>query len=278
MDYEFLNPQGSGEKQSNNKAIDSLIRTGADFIGNQFQAMFYWFDETGSIENVFYQHLNPALSSTLVYEKRNIKSNKDNKIDGDLDYDTKYKQAILSKEGFLVRFLNIKMPTIKNETYTIKVGMQTIEKVRTTKAITPQASFSFRLDANLEWLDFFNKASGNYSTLTQNNNGLSDWRQNLNQITKCFAPSNITSNHRLCLFVNANCFDYTNQLYKFKEEYRDYKNLIPFSYVFQDVRFLGPGNISYESNSGGPQEITIDFIYKRLRKIRNLDGGIIEVV
>ena len=58
----------------------------------------------------------------------------------------------------------------------------------------------------------------------------------------------------------------------------DYRNLIPFSYVFQDVRFLGPGNIIYESNGGGTQEITVDFIYKRLRKIRNLEGGVIEVI
>ena len=71
MDYEFLNPQGGGEKQSENKAIDNILRTGADFIGNQFQAMFYWFDEYGSIENVFYQHLNPIVRSTLIYNKNN---------------------------------------------------------------------------------------------------------------------------------------------------------------------------------------------------------------
>ena len=145
MDYDFLYPQGGGEKQSNNKAIDNILRSGADFIGNQFQAMFYWFDEGGKIENVFYQHFNTNLNSTLVYDKSNShfdpENPKLNSVDGDLDYDNKYKQAILSKEGFLVRFLNIKMPTIKQETYTIKVGMQTIEKVRTTKAITPQASF-----------------------------------------------------------------------------------------------------------------------------------------
>lgn len=279
MDYEFLYPQGGGEKQSNNKAIDNILRSGADFIGNQFQAMFYWFDEGGKIENVFYQHFNTNLNSTLVYDKSNSHFNPENpklnSVDGDLDYDNKYKQAILSKEGFLVRFLNIKMPTIKQETYTIKVGMQTIEKVRTTKAITPQASFSFRLDANLEWLDFFNKASGNYNTISQNSDDLNDWRKNISQVTKCFVPSNVTSNHRLCLFVNANCFDYTTQKYKNTE---DYRNLIPFSYVFQDVRFLGPGNITYESNGGGTQEITVDFIYKRLRKIRNLEGGVIEVV
>ena len=135
MDYDFLYPQGGGEKQSNNKAIDNILRSGADFIGNQFQAMFYWFDEQGRIENVFYQHFNTNLSSTLVYnkdsEKFDSKNPTLNSVDGDLDYDNKYKQAILSKEGFLVRFLNIKMPTIKQETYTIKVGMQTIEKVRT---------------------------------------------------------------------------------------------------------------------------------------------------
>ena len=256
MDYDFLYPQGGGEKQSDNKAIDNILRSGADFIGNQFQAMFYWFDESGKIENVFYQHFNTNLNSTLVYDKSNShfdsENPKLNSVDGDLDYDNKYKQAILSKEGFLVRFLNIKMPTIKQETYTIKVGMQTIEKVRTTKAITPQASFSFRLDANLEWLDFFNKASGNYNTISQNSDDLNDWRKNISQVTKCFVPSNITSNHRLCLFVNASCFDYTIQKYKNVE---DYKNLIPFSYVFQDVRFLGPGNITYESNGGGTQEI-----------------------
>lgn len=282
MDYEFLYPQGGGEKQSNNKAIDNILRSGADFIGNQFQAMFYWFDEQGRIENVFYQHFNTNLNSTLVYNKNSEKFDSKNptlnSVDGDLDYDNKYKQAILSKEGFLVRFLNIKMPTIKQETYTIKVGMQTIEKVRTTKSITPQASFTFRLDANLEWLDFFNKASGNYNTISQNSNNLSDWRTNISQVTKCFSPSNITSNHRLCLFVNASCFDYTAQKYKFGENSLEYKNMIPFSYVFQDVKFLGPGNISYDSNGGGTQEITIDFIYKRLRKIRNLDGGVIEVI
>ena len=239
MDYEFLYPQGGGEKQSSNKAIDNILRSGADFIGNQFQAMFYWFDEGGKIENVFYQHFNTNLNSTLVYDKSNSHFNPENpklnSVDGDLDYDNKYKQAILSKEGFLVRFLNIKMPTIKQETYTIKVGMQTIEKVRTTKAITPQASFSFRLDANLEWLDFFNKASGNYNTVSQNSDNLNDWRNNINQVTKCFSPSNITSNHRLCLFVNSNCFDYTIQKYKNVE---DYRNLIPFSYVFFFFFFL----------------------------------------
>lgn len=280
MDYEFLNPQGGGEKQSENKAIDNILRTGADFIGNQFQAMFYWFDEYGSIENVFYQHLNPIVRSTLIYNKNNAdeRRKQGNFVDGDLDYETKYKQAILSKEGFLVRFLNIKMPTVKNETYTIKVGMHTIEKIKTTKAITPQASFSFRLDANLEWLDFFNKASGNFNSISQNTNEFSDWRRNISMVTKCFVPSNVTSNHRLCLFVNNSCFDYTNQMYKFRENYHDIKNTIPFSYVFQDVKFLGPGNITYESNGGGTQEITVDFIYKRLRKIRNLDDGTIEVV
>ncbi|MCF0126694.1 MAG: hypothetical protein HUJ68_13260 [Clostridia bacterium] len=278
MDYEFLNPQGSGEKYSNNKAIDKIIRSGADFEGNQFQAMLYWFDENGSMENVFYQYFS-GYSSTLVYEKSNLKdqNNPINSIDSKLDYDTKYKQAILSKEGFLVRFANIKMPTIKKESYTIKVGMQTIEKVKTTQNITPQATFNFRLDANLEWLDFFNKASGNYSTLTQNNNGLSDWRTNISQVTKFFTPSNYTTTNRLCLFVNSNCFDITNQLYRFKEDFEEQRNFIPFSYVFQDVKFLGPSNVSYSSEGAGSQDVSVDFIYKRLRKIRNVNGTI-EVV
>lgn len=283
MDYDFLSPQDNSLKFSQNPAIDNIIRSGADFAGNQFQAMLYWFPEDNKIENVFYQHFNPTVSSKLVYNKESSNFNRPNPtanaIDGKLDYDTKYKQAILSKEGFLVRFANIKLPTIKNETYTIKVGMHTIEKVKTTKSMTPQANFSFRLDANLEWLDFFNKAAGNYSTLTQNtNNELTDWRQNFSQVTKFFTPGNVFSNHRLCLFIHEGCFDYTYQMYRFKNDYQKMKHHIPFSYMFQDVRFLGPGNISYDSASGGTQEVSVDFIYKRLRKIRVLDSGVIELV
>ena len=96
MDYDFLSPQGGGEKLSENKTIDNILRSGADFIGNQFQAMFYWFDEAGTIGNVFYQHLNPLVPSTLIYNKDNAdeKRKQGNFIDGDLDHETKYKQAI----------------------------------------------------------------------------------------------------------------------------------------------------------------------------------------
>jgi len=201
-----------------------------------------------------------------------------------------YEKSILSREGFAVRFGEIQIPSISNEEFVWPILETQINKIRSSKVINRQASFTFRLDQNLIWLDKINELASHKNTIDTgiiNKKSISmgsdrppenylkgrsttygdprEWRKVIRVLAQSW-PQKLERNLRdpsdrgLCLVINMRHL--SNWIHTSSQQ----KDL-PF-FVFEDIRILGTSDaINYERESGDIQNITINFIFKRCYQI-----------
>lgn len=231
-----------GYLSSKSKTIESILRSGVDFLGGHFTAALIWYDE------------NDISQSALQME-----DNKNSLIKSEDDW-TKNQLNIY---GFAVRLQDIDIPAKQNDSFQLKTTNYVVEKIKSLKSIEKQASFSFRLDKNLEWLRFFNDLSGNKATICRykENQDLSDtWQNRIGFFPKSFYFGKNSVSKRLCLIISSDAFENTiDDKQTFKRD--------KFQYAFEDIKFLGSSDIEYSNTSADPDNIRVDFIFKRLRKV-----------
>lgn len=234
------------EKTVMTPQIESILESNPDFLAQHFSAYLLWYtNEASSPENLFNSHIEDT--------------------SGKFTYSNDYQKAILSKEGFGVRFCEISIPNVKNEDFDLPIGQISIKKIKSSKSMNKKVQFSFRLDDNLEWLNFFNKLSGQNNSIS-NDTALTDWRKNVTYVTKSFTSLN-ENKMKLCLLVKPQALD------EFSFFDKDTENFL-WLYLFEDIKFIGAGDsISYDSTSPGEQNANTEFIFKRLRRI-NMNSGI----
>jgi hypothetical protein len=243
-----------------------IERIGPDFLQHKFDAYFLW-DIYGGEED-------KDLDSILTKEEYSW-----------LSPTEKY---LLSKKGFAVRLGQITIPKIINEDYTLSFLETEVKKVKSTKAMDNQSSFTLRLDQNLIWLDMINGMAGHLNTIdehllasseihpyvksikrdpeiTSNAGDPRRWRAVLKLISKSWPPGSIHNKYNikdseLCLVVKM--VHLSNYINIAKQQ-----QVLPY-FVFENVRILGTSEkIQYNRESTEPQSIAINFIYKRCYEI-----------
>lgn len=234
-----------------------LVKSKWDYIINRFTAILFWYNGQSLDES--YLH-----------------SIGDSRESGKVDYSnlSKKAQSILTKEGFYVRFGQIEIPQVVNSTFELAIGETSIQKIRSSKEMVKKANFTFRLDENLEWLDFFEKGAGINDTITGKADsekkiyeynfmqGMDDIKNQVSFIARSFSLGNRGSvkDQRLCLAV---CADDFNTDIMIDREARHPE----WYYLFEDIRLVGiDSGIEYNADSSGSTDATISFVYKRVRK------------
>ena len=145
-----------------NSPMALMNRIGSDFLSHKFDAYWLW--------NLHGIDLKQAIP-----------------------WATAYQRGILSKEGFAVRFGQISIPKISNKSFSLPILETQINKVGSTKEMSNQASFTFRLDQDLIWLDAINALTGRVNTLDEaiaNSSG--NWKNIIKDVKKALDPNNAT--------------------------------------------------------------------------------------
>jgi hypothetical protein len=229
---------------------EMINHMGSDFMTNKFDAFWMWDQKDIEFsDNVF-------IKETTDYEK-----------------------FILNHKGFAVRLQNIEMPVSYNDEYEINFLESKIKKFKSSKVMSNLTKFSFRLDQDLIWLEYFEKFAGRTETrtsLTDNNtdfytttsdkffkNGLNKtpgdaYRRVFKTIAKTWPTHTGEYNIKdfgLCLVIKmTHLGNYLNPVSQ--------QMTLPFV-VFENCRILGNGDAIKYQRDAAPQEITVEFIYKR---------------
>ncbi len=222
--------------------VETINRTGPDFLKHKFTAFLTWNNDT-----IFFEEY-PWLSD---YEKK-----------------------ILDKKGFAIRFGSISVPAVRNEEFSIPILETEVRKVASTKEMNNQASFTFRLDENLIWLDKINELSGRKNLIespshpyieNDENKRYDEWQKVLKVISKSWSPGKRRlKDHRLNLIIR---MDHLHDVINPNVQVEN----LPY-FVFQDIKILGTSDaIAYDRESTSTQEISISFIFKRSFQVTDLD-------
>jgi hypothetical protein len=270
---EYWKRVGLPDRPNNRRSgIQEIMLRGPDFMSNQFDA-FLLYDPLGEIED----KMGETEKQRRDREER-IKT-------ADLrEEDSIYLQSkILSSTGFAVRFASVSIPLPVNEDATTPFLERSVPMLKSTISMKNQASFSFDLDENLWWLERFHRVSGHNVSHNKsirlgshalvrafNSKGNNDYeslgsdpRYLLNAIAD-MAPKSSKRGYQsmgLCLVIKmqrlSNWFDMNTQPLE-----------LPW-FVFEDVKFLGTGNLKYErSGAGNNIQTTVDFTFRRVTKTR----------
>lgn len=239
-------------------AMDTLYRLFSskwDYIVNRFTAILFWYNGQ-SLESDYFRTMGDSTLSNKLSVYDNNKAN-----------------SILTKEGFYIRFGQIEIPQAINQTFEISIGEVSIQKLRSSKDMTKKVNFTFRLDDNLEWLNFFEKGAGINDTIKEDKNSEKhiyeynfiknklSIKNSISFITRSFSVGSNVKDQKLCLAICADDFNTSIMMKKDKRTPLWY-------YLFEDIRFLGVDNgIEYNVDNSGSTDITVSFIYKRVRKL-----------
>jgi hypothetical protein len=200
---------------------------------------------------------------------------------------TDFEKFALSKKGFAVRLGQITIPKVANDEFSLQFLETEVRKVKSTKAISNQSSFTLRLDQNLFWLDMINTMAGHMNTIDEQLLISSEfhpyiqaikrtpeitktpadplrWRSVLKLIARSWSPGSISNKYNikdseLCLVVKM------SHLSNWVNTKRQQKTL-PY-FVFENVRILGTSDKIQYSKEANIQNITVNFIFKRCYEI-----------
>jgi len=196
---------------------------------------------------------------------------------------TEFDKHVLSHNGFAVRVGQITIPPVSNEEFTLPFLETEVKKVKSFKALETQASFSFRMDQDLIWLNQINEFSGRKNGLDEsmimksprhpylqavnrqrrqeNIDVSSNWRHVLKTVAKSWprherGKQTSVKRTQLCLVVKmVQLSNWVNKHYQ--------SEFLPY-FVFENVRILGTGDsVTYSREGGDIMSMTVNFIFKR---------------
>jgi hypothetical protein len=250
--------------ESNNFSPYAMIeRIGPDFLQHKFDAYFVW-DIYGS-------------SSAKDWDE----------ILQDYKWLSDYEKYILSKKGFAVRVGQITIPKISNDEFSIPFLETEVKKVKSTKSMNTQSSFTIRLDQGLFWLDMINGMAGHLNTIdehlfnnsdihpyiksiknppeiTKNDGHPGRWRSILKTIARSWPPGTVNNSYKikdseLCLVVKMSHL--SNWVNTNKQQH-----VLPY-FIFENVRILGTSDKIQYSKESNIQSITVNFLFKRCYEV-----------
>lgn len=221
--FEIYRKNGnSSTPQQEGTEFEKLIVSGPDFIPNHYDAAFYWDNSSEKLE---------------ISQLASITTNPREKI-------------FLTPNGLAVRMTRISVPQLKNKAFDINCITHGIKKLSSMHDISRKATFTFRLDSSLAWLNFFGSMIGEKNFYEGK---ISDKETFVHLFANSFSSGDLNNNH-LCLAVKLR-----NLSTPVNGQEKYYRVI-----VFRDVKFTGTDNLKYSSD-GGISEMSIEFIYKNSR-------------
>jgi hypothetical protein len=250
------------ERKKRYGPVEMIRRIGPDLMSNKFDAFFMW-------------NFGDMITGVNSYSKLHA------------PWHTDAEKQILSHKGFAVRFKSISIPAVYNNTHNVSFLEQTIERISSSKTNENEASFTFRLDQDLVWLDEFQLLSGRritqdglmYQAVSSYGDYTSpeiegllaegvtpvtgqSYKNVMRTIAKTWNPIrsyNLADTHLSLVIM-------MNQLGDFYDKQTQTKRL-PF-FVFEHVKFLGPADsVTYSRETAETQDMTFKFIFRRLYKV-----------
>lgn len=224
------------------KTVRHILLSGADFLPHFYDVALYSYDDNGF---------------------RQVQRNDGNIID---------------PRGFAVRLGKISVTPSRNDSFNLGIGERIIPKVRSSKVIPKTGTFSFRLDKYLLWLENFNQAAGVGNTFNHEKIYSPSRNFDNTMVTRSYVGNGSNAHSiKTCLLCSKVSLlglrnpTVASQSAMFKDGgfgVREYHQPREWGYMFEDVRFAGTQDaISYSSDVSGPQDITVTFTYKRVRKV-----------
>jgi hypothetical protein len=242
-----------------------LEKIGPDFLQHKFDAYFLW--------DIFSDNAPKDWDEILQKEE--------------YDWLSDFEKYVLSKKGFAVRFGQVSIPKIANDEFSIPFLETDIKKIRSSKTMNNQSSFTIRLDQNLIWLDMINGMAGHMNVIdehlftsttkhpylksierepkiTGNSGNPKRWRTVLKLISRSWPPGSIKNSYNikdseLCLVVKMSHL--SNLLNTNKQQ-----KVLPY-FVFENVRILGTSDKILYSKEANIQSLTVNFIFKRCYEV-----------
>jgi hypothetical protein len=235
--------------------ISLLNAIGPDFMKHKFDAFFVFRAEDGSL-------ITPDFSKE--------------------EWMTAEQKFIYSHKGFAVRFGTINIPALSKDTFDVSYLETTVKKKKTSINGENKATFTFRLDNNLYWLDFFDKISAHNNTIdsllyssvektdkyrnvyysTPNDN----WKQYINYISNSFSPGYRIDDKDVTLTLIVKATHLSDYIHTGMQT-----EILPY-FIFDDIRILGNSNaISFEREGNTITDMSINFIFKFLTEVYTLN-------
>jgi hypothetical protein len=253
--FNYLNYRSS---PASTHPINLMNAIGPDFMKHKFDAYLVFYKKDGTI-----QMLNSEEEEKWL---------------------TPFQKFIFSHKGFAVRFGNINIPKVSKTDFNVSWLQTQIKKSRTIIETENKATFTFRLDQNLFWLDMMDKIAGHnntidhlqYKKIKENNDETytniyfrdeedydNDWKGVIKSISQIFNSAYMdkgTDERKLCLVIKmAHLSDVIHPSTQ--------TSVLPY-FLFEDIKILGTSsNISYERESNSIQDISINFIFKFLYEV-----------
>jgi len=247
---------------------EMMLASGPDWMSNAFDCFFVFVPKEGYKPKGGFDDFDSARIPTWA---------------------TPYERQVLSHKGFAVRVGRVSLSYAYNDSYSVPFLESTVEKIRSTKVVKMESSFTLRLDDNLVWLDHVQALAGRYGVLddyvaeptvdSQNafvasleaggsNLDQDSYRKLFKTIAASWSTTPIRKNNpekdairsfELCLVVKMQrLHGLSNKLAQ--------ELVLPY-FVFENIKVLGvQGDIEY-STEPGQQEPVVPFIFRRCYQI-----------
>lgn len=240
----------------NNYAIQAIYDSGPDFMANMFDMCIFSY-KRGEV---------PSVKKAVKLATFNIGPNTPYKAsDGKTTSASNFKQNIPSSQedtlqatesDFFTRVQNITVPEMKSSTIELKVLGQTLTKPIALMENDFSSSFTIEQDTGLEYMRLFNRLAG-----------LSLMMERDGEKPKDYTSMYGHYNNLLANRANGGKLDEGTGNFAIAIKLRTMHNaFIPYNnyIVFEDVKFLGGGQVNFKAGSSGLATFTQKFIYKNV--------------
>ena len=245
-----------GKHTSNNYAIQAIYDSGPDFMANMFDMCIFAY-KRGEV---------PSVKKAVKLATFNIGPNTPYKAaDGAKVLASQFKKDIpasqedtlsLTESDFFTRVQNITIPEMKSSTIELKVLGQTLTKPIALMENDFTSSFTIEQDTGLEYMRLFNRLAGLSLMMEIDGQKPKDYTSNYGHYNNLFANRANSGNLK---DGNGN-FAIAVKLRTMHNAFIPYSNYI----VFEDVKFLGGGQVNFKAGNAGLTTFTQKFIYKNV--------------
>lgn len=243
-------------RTTNNYAIQAIYDSGPDFMANMFDMCIFSY-KRGEI---------PSVMKAVKLATFNIGPNTPYKAsDGKNASASSFKQGIPSSQedtlsatvsDFFTRVQNITIPEMKSSTIELKVLGQTLTKPIALMENDFSSSFTIEQDTGLEYMRLFNRLAGLSLMMKINGEEVAGYTSNYGHYNNLFANRANGGN----LSEGTGNFAIAVKLRTMHNAFIPYNNYI----VFEDVKFLGGGQVNFKAGGSGLATFTQKFIYKNV--------------
>lgn len=241
---------------SNNYAIQAIYDAGPDFMANMFDMCIFSYKrgedvQVKNVEKLATFNIGP----NIPYKAAD--GTKESATQFTKDIPTSQTETLSATESdFSTRVQNITIPEMKSSTVELKVLGQTLLKPVSLLENDFTSSFTIEQDTGLEYMRLFNRLAGLSLMMQIDGKNPEGYTSNYGHYNNLLANRSNSGT----LSAGTGNFAIAIKLRTMHNAFIPYNNYI----VFEDVKFLGGGQVNFKSGSAGLTTFTQKFIYKNV--------------